>query len=512
MSIYEERFSNEIIITTNNIKEQCEKFLNNLIKNTKEFKKQHNKYKKEFDDLKNKGKEKNKRIIFTPENILNSSPITLIDAPWGSGKTFFIENLCEYILSGEIELDYIDKIILIDAWKYSTSTMMPDDFIDHLLNELTRGYKTKMIIKIWIANLLVSIRPIISLTNSKFLDTIMNFFICLLQPKSYIKKDIEYFIKKINKKFTKPILVVVDNIERIGSGWWEIIKIIQKLVALDNFIFVIPMYKEKLKLENGSEWSIDKYISIPSYTLKNDYACVLKKHNFKHEYLNDLTNLLNEKVNGEVLNLRQLSNLLSSNLNDRKFSNKYEMLYWFENNIWPSEKHKSKFRDDFLNRIVRSDIDKLNKNFLSITSAYEMLVTDHKELNLKHIKINEYVSFGTPVIIPTYKCYSTEIKDLIKIINYSFEKLEKIGSMDKKDQQFFTRFKIAKSNLTKIKNNVDESYLNNIMIEISKEYLDKVKMINVGNGKSKDFFIDSYFNNWSILIENKLIGRINYKK
>jgi len=37
-------------------------------------------------------------IIFTPEDIATKSPLTIIDAPWGSGKTYFIESLAKNII------------------------------------------------------------------------------------------------------------------------------------------------------------------------------------------------------------------------------------------------------------------------------------------------------------------------------------------------------------------------------------------------------------------------------
>lgn len=63
-------------------------------------------------------------------------------------------------------------------------------------------------------------------------------------PKLVDKDDA---IKKLNKYINKPTLVIIDNIERLDKDSWEIIKIIQKLQSLENFIFVLPINVNKLK-------------------------------------------------------------------------------------------------------------------------------------------------------------------------------------------------------------------------------------------------------------------------
>lgn len=68
--------------------------------------------------------------------------------------------------------------------------------------------------------------------------------------QSSINKKInkrEKYLKKLNKLIDKPVLVILDNIERIRKDSWEIIKTLQKLAELDNFIFLLSLKIKKVK-------------------------------------------------------------------------------------------------------------------------------------------------------------------------------------------------------------------------------------------------------------------------
>lgn len=387
---YVEKFSKDIIINHDNLKEQCTFFIRNIEKNSKKYKDEIEYAKEEFDNLKTNKKE----VIFTPENLLNISPITILDAPWGTGKTFFIESLCKYILKGEIKLDYIKKIIVIDSWKYSISSTIPSDFIIHLVENLAATLKWKNKIKMLFINFLNS-----------FTFSILNGAIGLsfkIGGKKLEELPTDKIVDKLNKHIKVPILVIIDNIERIGENGWEILKTIQRLAMLNNLIFVLPMNKNKLvneKLTN-SEWRIEKYINIPFYTFKQDYIGLLKKYNIKDDLTSILNDLLSTQINGECLSIRELDKIFSSEEHvQENFKNKYKALIYFKE-IWPLEQEIKSiiFKDieEFIYIIegILNDVDGFNNLF----NSNEFINIAEKVFKYGNLDVNnpstlEYIDF-----------------------------------------------------------------------------------------------------------------------
>ncbi len=64
----------------------CQKFINDLEQEYILFKSKLEKNEKKWESYLN-----NENIFFIPEEISIRSPLTIIDAPWGSGKTFLLK-------------------------------------------------------------------------------------------------------------------------------------------------------------------------------------------------------------------------------------------------------------------------------------------------------------------------------------------------------------------------------------------------------------------------------------
>jgi SpoVK/Ycf46/Vps4 family AAA+-type ATPase len=45
-----------------------------------------------------------KNFVFKPEKLAKKSPLTLLNAPWGTGKTYFIENFVKLFIDEEIKV------------------------------------------------------------------------------------------------------------------------------------------------------------------------------------------------------------------------------------------------------------------------------------------------------------------------------------------------------------------------------------------------------------------------
>ena len=134
--------NNNYIIELNgepdNLQQQCQLFIQRLSES-------YNKFQKDLKDNEEKWKPylKNQEIIiFTPQEIATKSPLTIIDAPWGNGKTYFIEEVAKYFFDHQDEIKNkqnipFEKIIIIDTWKYSSSGNVVEQVMIELFSVLS---------------------------------------------------------------------------------------------------------------------------------------------------------------------------------------------------------------------------------------------------------------------------------------------------------------------------------------------------------------------------------------
>lgn len=489
---YIEKFSRDIVIDNNNLIDKCEFFIRDIEKNAEEY----NEYIKiESDKFKELSKN-NDKVIFTPENLLNISPITILDAPWGAGKTFFIESLCKYVINAEIKLKYIKKIIVIDSWKYSISNAIPTDFIFYLVENLAITLKLKDDIKNLFINFLNF--TAISIVN-KFIGTSFK-----IDNKKLEDLHIDDVINKLNNYIEEPILIIVDNIERIGENGWDILKTIQRLAMLNNLIFLLPMNKEKLVSEKllNSEWKIEKYVNIPFYIFKQDYTGLLKKYDINDKLIGIFNNLLSTQIDGECLSIRELDKILSKENINKNFNNKYQGLIFFKE-IWPLE--------DSIKKIITTDIE------LVLSKIEEIInyIDSFKDL----FRSNGYYN----IIELIKKHFEINIESPNILENREF--LKKIKS-DKKEIDHYCSciYDIDKINFDDFINKQID-YKNNIEFEIEKNEKE-IKKINEKieklNEKIKDYNLNniektvsnnSKFNKWQgeLEIQQKALAEWNSK-
>lgn len=450
---YIEGFSEDIVIDINNLKEKCIFLIRNIEQNAKKYKEYIKNETKEFQKIKERS---NNNVIFTPENLLNNSPITILDAPWGAGKTYFIESLCKYIMNKEISLDYIEKIIVVDSWRYSISRSIPNDFIFYLVDNLasTLNLKNKAKDKFF------------TFLNQVPLSIVNNAIGTSLKIKENQLKELhsDKIIDSLNKYINKTILVIVDNIERIGENGWEILKTIQRLAMLNNLIFLLPMNKAKLVSEKlqHSEWKIEKYINIPFYKFKQDYVGLLKKYGLSDDLLEDINNLLSTKIDEECLSIRELDKILSKRDIGDNFTNKYKSLIFF-NEIWPLQnKIKNiilKDIESFLTIIedIKNDINSFNNLFFTNYSFhnYQPIYYNYQPNNYNVFRnimttIKEY--FKLNIIEPTTLDLTKFIKKIAenkKDLKFYIKSIEQI----EKDVDFNKYIK-EKSDLVKKENKI----------------------------------------------------------
>ena len=325
---------------------------------------------------KNNKNNENKKII-NPENQFIRSPLTIIDAPWGAGKTFFIEQLVkewDCILSDKPNIKF-KNIVVIDLWQYFYHNTDPvlqftNLFYKNVIQFLLPEVKWKRFIKF-----LSIFMPIIENNKYyKFGSKLFKAWKDAHESGSIIDKKLESLIEKK----IEPTIVVLDNIERLENYSMEIIKIIRIYSCFPNFMFVLPMNKSALKINNfenkGESW-IDKYVSLNVwFEYQQDYSQLLKKYNIDNEYIDELNTILNQPREDEnniryVLTIRELEKILNQFHKDKDspnfFSgNKYKIFLTFNEWIWKNE-------------VLESDLKKFQQIFYLINKENEIIDIDN---------------------------------------------------------------------------------------------------------------------------------------
>jgi len=378
----------------NDLIKPCEKFIRDLENEYSNFEKELEKNTKKWNKV---GYLNHKNIIFTPEDISIKSPLTIIDAPWGSGKTFFIESLAKHIIQGKIKLEKFEKIIIIDVWKYSNYKNIPNDIMLELFSILA----SKM--------------------ENKFLDGLKNLFNMTLIPlanklsgfdldKIPNEQSIEVIVKKLDKM--PKTIIIFDNLERVGNGSWDILKAIQKLSNVSNFLFILPMNKNKMidpfikdSISNFNEHTIEKYLSLPFFSFEQNYLGILRSMDFD-EYISYVINNFLEipNKNSEVLTARQAKKRIEDNnlkeIFDRK--GKYSLLRNFLK-VWEVNQNVIEY--------IKNEISDFVKILKEINNHLVQIQGQIKKINLiiKYYDINHnYHSMETII-----KNLSLNLKSLL---------------------------------------------------------------------------------------------------
>ena len=305
-------------------KKASKKFLEDLRFQHKQFVNEINKESEVFKSFCKKRKKK--KIHFYPEILCKKSGIGLINAPWGSGKTYFIEALAKrfYLDPCADEHSYFETIVIINAWKFSASDSIPSDVIQEIVFKLTEiSGKANKIILLQIAKKLFN-ATVLNWTN-RFLGTDFS--------KIDTKKSVEDLIKSYNKNNKiKPILIFLDNLERVGSASWDFLKAITKLSELNKIIFILPMHLPKMHANEpvgSSEYPIEKYLDFSIWNFKQDYYSLFKSFGFREDTIKILKRLFSnpDKETSAILTIREIKQRIQnsiSNLNNKM--NKFEIL------------------------------------------------------------------------------------------------------------------------------------------------------------------------------------------
>ena len=411
--------NNNYIIELNgeqdNLQQQCRLFIQRLSES-------YNKFQKDLKDNEEKWKPylNKELIVFTPQEIATKSPLTIIDAPWGNGKTYFIEEVGKYFFDHQYEIKKkqnipFEKIIIIDTWKYSSSGNVVEQVMIELFSVLSsKSDKNK---ENWkkVGKFFLN-KIVIPITNNKIGTDF---------DKFDEQKNFDKLINKIEKNKPKKTIIFFDNIERLGSSALDVLKAIQKLSSFNFFCFIFPLYYKKLHdIREGinEEFPIDKFINLSHFKLENDYTNLLKKEGFDDELSKVINSFLKNDESKDNLTIREVKKIFEHN--------KLNILY--------QEKGAFAFISKFckiINRYNQVKVEEYLAGFLNV------FLTSLEEL--KNIFNNEIQKLDDREI---FKIIPENIKNEL-IVQFWYEKNIKEIEIDKIENFFNEEIKKYNTNI-----------------------------------------------------------------
>ena len=341
--------------------------LENLDKGYEIFSREIIKVKKEWDLFK-KQAGKN-QITFYPEVLSRMSPMTIINAPWGSGKTFFIESFAKLFILEKIKSINFSKVIIIDAWKYSNAKSIPDEIMSEIFYKIINlGFMIKN----------KGLKIAKQLFNTTALPWINRFSTFNFKELNTKKESIETLIGSFNSNGKeKKIIIFIDNIERLGKNSWEVLKALGKLSQLKNFLFILPMNADKMHKNqsiNDGEFPIEKYTDLKIINFEQDYNNLFNNKGFDKSIINDLCTIFNYKIDGAILSIREINKRMKSNELPNKTFSKYKTFSVIKKYIWGDV--------SLFAGLIKSDIEDsikyLNNSYKSWVNVRELVVNSRK--------------------------------------------------------------------------------------------------------------------------------------
>lgn len=195
--------------------------------------------------------DKAKEISESLKNGGSSDPLIFgIDAPWGMGKTRFIEACFE-------ELGKDNKVIVLkfNALRYRNQ----GEISEHLINELVATIKEKNYV------------PELDTTYKRYARILANrkniwidFFAALfrIDTKSYSITDTIKSLENCHKQLGKKIIVLIDDFDRLDAGVQrKTLHALSEVFHLPYVTFVICYDTENLKEKIGGQY-FEKYVDV----------------------------------------------------------------------------------------------------------------------------------------------------------------------------------------------------------------------------------------------------------
>lgn len=312
------------------------------------------------DIFKNSKQANKNKVYYLPEKFLFSSPVTLFEGYESSGKTTFMESICKRISNNEIKLSYINKVRTINLLNYvphSSGDVLFNSFVSDLLDILDKNSNAKKYLLKYL-----SIIP--DKTNSN---------------KSNFDLDL---ISKINKEINKPILFIIDNIEKISSNVEILLRAINKLSIVSNFVFLFIVNYE-YKVVSNIHKELEAFVNLPIYRFSQDYTCVLNKYGLNSELIDKL-NIVFKENDESSIDLKSLDSFLTSNLLSNGQMNKYKLLCSIKTLSLNTSHNSCNIYD-----IIHENVDLFYKGLEELKGLKDYRLKISKDFIMDHLSLSE---------------------------------------------------------------------------------------------------------------------------
>lgn len=502
-------YSEKILISNDtDFKNKIKEFLVMLDEKYKLFKFELEKLQNHWNSIK-----KERNVYIEPEQISIKSPTTILNAPWGTGKTYFIEQIAWYWNDEEIKNnhDSFKNFIVIDALKFITIPNILDSIFKYIYvilckistnnkNNKDDSKKFKKLKKFMLKAFVHSPKLIGSICDIFFPDlqllnlgiissnTIKTIIDIWNEDDNDYNTDLINDLNEINKDI-EPSIIVFDNVERMGIHAWEIIKAIQQLSIFDKLIFLLPINKEQLLFNNNVEYNkknesaIDKYITLGVYfDLKQNYLGILNELNFNDNDAQIINRILNDQINGYNLSIRLIKNYFLNNKIKESFEeNKYNGLKEIKR-IWNT---------NIIYEIINNDFEELKNDYNELDDFFKAQRNLFKEeiTNIKQIiyRIKNYEYWNTKKELEELFEVLQEFENELMNSNYPFLK-NIFFSVSNDWEEFLYNSKSLKKYLNQILNKNKKTYKSNMnQIKSKENYNDGfIKKIEEYKGKLQE--------------------------
>lgn len=475
------------------------------------------------------------KVQYTPEKLIYSSPITILEGLESSGKTSFIESICKRLSNNEIQLSYINKVKIINLLSYIPhyeGGVFANLFINDLLDILDKNSNAKKKLNNYLSNFLAKS----SSNNTNFNLNLIN---------------------DLNKGINKPILFIIDNIEKININFEILLRVINKLSIVKNFSFLFIVDRSHNNAgayyQNTNNELISKnykelksFVNLPIYKFKQDYTCVLKKYDLSFDMIFSLNYLFTSLAKSSMTQ-KDLDIFLTSNMGNNNHLNKYKLLVSLMK-LLPEQR-------DYINNVISRNIESFLKNLEEIYELKRYYFTLSKEQTQRYSSLNSYKEddykywnnsdiknrlqdiFNKIIYIESdnWLSYYKKFTEVYKIVNESISNIEKeISTIEKQksnvkvlkanrscnDEKLFsiTNVRVSDANFEiSSPKSLNDKLINCVVEEINKidskvaelkSILTNLKNIQVN---LKNYF-DNIENNKKILPDhlNKMLKNINF--
>lgn len=213
-------------------------------------------------DLKNEVKKLSERI--QKLNVDNTWSIA-ITAPWGRGKTSFLNMLKK-------ELEKFSDVLWYNPRDSRSALQIQEDFFTMLASHLSKyDSRCSSLLKDYMSSLLL-------IDNKGVVEKFLNLY------KIWDKKSLKEKIKESFSELLRPVIVVIDDFDRLSrQEILEILKLIDSNAAFNNLLFLTAYDKGQVNKTLGEEYQtmeacfVDKFFNI-EYTLPSRPYIYIQKY------------------------------------------------------------------------------------------------------------------------------------------------------------------------------------------------------------------------------------------